>query len=363
LLRALAALCVVATCSGLAGCGGGDQDAELRAASTLPEQADSSLADVQVRGDVGKKPTVDVAAPFRTSSFVRQEIVQGTGLKVTSGAVVQIEYLGVNGTDGTVFDSTYERTQASTFTVREGGVSLPGILKAVEGANVGSRVLVAVPPQDGYGEEGMPALGIAADDTLILVVDVLSAKLVLDRAQGTPQPPVPGLPVVELAEDGAPTITLPSEKPPTTLVVDTRILGAGPIVLREARITVHYTGVTWPGGKVFDSSWEREETSQFTVGVGKLIPAWEAGLVGQTVGSQVLLVVPPAQGYGSKGNPSADISGTDTLVFVVDILDAVGGTDAPAPSATPSPSGTASPSASATASPSQRPSATATTEP
>jgi peptidylprolyl isomerase len=53
-----------------------------------------------------------------------------------------------------------------------------------------------------------------------------------------------------------------------------------------------------------------------------VIPAWDSGLVGQTVGSQVLLVVPPDQGYGSGGNSQAGITGTDTLVFVVDILDA-----------------------------------------
>ncbi len=44
--------------------------------------------------------------------------------------------------------------------------------------------------------------------------------------------------------------------------------------------------------------------------------------MGQTIGSQVLLVIPPADGYGTSGNSQAGISGTDTLVFVVDLLDA-----------------------------------------
>ncbi len=54
-----------------------------------------------------------------------------------------------------------------------------------------------------------------------------------------------------------------------------------------------------------------------------MIPGWDTGLVGQTVGSRVLLVVPPAQGYGEAGNPPT-IAGDDTLVFVVDILGAYG---------------------------------------
>ena len=53
-----------------------------------------------------------------------------------------------------------------------------------------------------------------------------------------------------------------------------------------------------------------------------MIAGWDEGLVGKTVGSQVLLVVPPDKGYGTSGNESAGITGTDTLVFVVDILDA-----------------------------------------
>ena len=51
-------------------------------------------------------------------------------------------------------------------------------------------------------------------------------------------------------------------------------------------------------------------------------PGWDEGLVGQTVGSQVLLVVPPDKGYGTTGSSDGAIKGTDTLVFVVDILDA-----------------------------------------
>jgi peptidylprolyl isomerase len=60
----------------------------------------------------------------------------------------------------------------------------------------------------------------------------------------------------------------------------------------------------------------------FQIGAGRVIDGWDQGLVGQKIGSQVLLVIPPELGYGANGNPDAGISGTDTLVFVVDILDA-----------------------------------------
>jgi len=55
---------------------------------------------------------------------------------------------------------------------------------------------------------------------------------------------------------------------------------------------------------------------------GQVIPGWNDGLPGVTVGSRVMLVIPPAYGYGKAGNSQAGIKGTDTLVFVIDILDA-----------------------------------------
>ena len=106
------------------------------------------------------------------------------------------------------------------------------------------------------------------------------------------------------------------------LVSQALIKGTGPVVAAGQTITVHYTGVIWGSGKQFDSSWDRGSPVNFVIGKSQVIPGWDEGLVGQTVGSQVLLVVPPDKGYGTAGQSSAGISGTDTLVFVVDILDA-----------------------------------------
>jgi peptidylprolyl isomerase len=83
--------------------------------------------------------------------------------------------------------------------------------------------------------------------------------------------------------------------------------------------------VNWRTGSVFDSSWERSLPYSFKIGASpsQVIPGWDQGLVGQTVGSRVLLVIPPKDAYGSAGQSQAGIKGTDTLVFVVDIISAV----------------------------------------
>lgn len=96
--------------------------------------------------------------------------------------------------------------------------------------------------------------------------------------------------------------------------------GAPPNIGRRRRPWRLYNGVIWRTGQVFDSSWARNAPFTTVIGGGQLIKGWEAGLVGQRVGSRVLLVIPPADGYGSSGSSQVGITGTDTMVFAVDIL-------------------------------------------
>ena len=75
----------------------------------------------------------------------------------------------------------------------------------------------------------------------------------------------------------------------------------------------------WKDGKKFDASGDHGSAFDTPIGSGQVITGWDKGLVGQTVGSRILLVVPPAEGYGTKGSPPL-IGPKDTLVFVIDIL-------------------------------------------
>ncbi len=321
-MRRLLALSVVPLLL-LAGCGDTPDAPDPTSSSSegAPAPTDSDVESVEVAGAEGEKPTVEFAAPFGVAATERTVLREGDGPAVALGQKVTVEYLAVNGRDAAEFDSSYDRAPA-TFILDEGTV-IPGFATGLDGVNVGSRVLVAVAPDDGYGPQGgVPDASIEADDTLLFIIDVTAASDVLDRATGAPVEPPDGLPGVTLAEDGKPTITVPEGPAPTELVVQPLITGEGPVVEAGQQITVHYTGVKWPGGEQFDSSWDRGSPATFPIGTGGVIPGWDAGLVGQPVGSQVLLVVPPAQGYGEQGNPQGGISGTDTLVFVVDILDA-----------------------------------------
>lgn len=280
----------------------------------------ADLAAVSVTGTTDTKPQIQVPVPFTADTTSKRVLVNGTGPAARAGQRVTVQYVGINGTDGKQFDSSWGRGAVSF--VLDPRQYMPGLVTGLIGVPVGSRVLVAVPPKDGYGVQGLPAAGIGPTDTLVVVVDLHSARDVLARAQGTPVAPKPGLPTVKLSANGKPTITVPRGQPSAGLVVQTLITGKGAPVRRTQQIIVQYTGVIWSTGRSFDSSWDKGAPASFSIGVGKVIAGWDQGLVNQTVGSQVLLVIPPDQGYGADGNDAAGIKGTDTLVFVIDILDA-----------------------------------------
>ncbi|WP_233526128.1 FKBP-type peptidyl-prolyl cis-trans isomerase [Actinomadura spongiicola] len=117
-------------------------------------------------------------------------------------------------------------------------------------------------------------------------------------------------------------VTVPRVAPPEGLRVRALVRGDGPVVRDGQLAVVHFAGVFWRDGRVFDSSWAAGRPSGVVLGSGQVIEGWERGLVGQRVGSRVLLVVPPSSGYGAKGLARFGIRGDDTLVFVVDLLGA-----------------------------------------
>jgi peptidylprolyl isomerase len=117
-----------------------------------------------------------------------------------------------------------------------------------------------------------------------------------------------------------PTVAKGPGKPSSDLAVKTVIQGTGPAVARSDYLQADYLGQIWDTAKVFDNSYDRGTPAVFQIGVGQILPGWDQGLLGKKTGSRVELAIPPALGYGESGNPQGGIKGTDTLVFVVDVI-------------------------------------------
>ena len=114
-------------------------------------------------------PYVKVDGPFSVAETQVKTLKAGDGPVVADTATVLVCYEGVNGRDGSVFDSSYERGAPVDFPL---GSVVPGFQKAIAGQKVGSTVAVAMTPADGY-PEGQPSAGIEKGDTLVFAIKIL----------------------------------------------------------------------------------------------------------------------------------------------------------------------------------------------
>lgn len=310
-LHRLAAVAAAAALT-LTACG---SDApESSTASGLDEVTVTDAADDATTPEVGFEPGSVTAEESEA-----RVITAGDGAELGGTELLSFDYAIFSGATAEEVSSSYP-TEPVGLDLSDDSV-LPGLTSSLTGQTIGSRVLIALPPEDAFGEEGNSELGIEGDETVLFLIDILSAITPLPEASGTPVEPVAGLPTVEVTAGEPATFTIPEGfEDPDSTVVQPLIEGEGPEVAAGQTVRVAYTGATTRDGNVFDSSANSPTGfAEFGIGVGQVIQGWDTGLVGQKVGSRVLLVIPAAEGYGEEGSPP-DIQGGDTLVFVVDIL-------------------------------------------
>jgi peptidylprolyl isomerase len=285
----------------------------------------SATPNVSVSGRFGTAPAVAIPAKKAGAGLTVKTVVHGAGpaLAKTDAFIGNYAVYIWSGTTHKLVQSTFATKNPQLFA----GQLLPGLETALVGQKMGSRVLAVIPPAQGYGKSGNPQAGVKPTDTLVFVVDMLKEFTPTASASGQQVSTGGGnLPTVSAAHGTAPQIKIPSGKPPSSLVAKTLIKGTGPAIQKGDNVVVQYVGEIWRTQKVFDASWTRGQPFSFPIGAtpSRVIPGWDKGLLGQTVGSRVLLVIPPTDGYGKTGQKQAGIKGTDTLVFAVDIVGAVG---------------------------------------
>ncbi len=215
-MRRLAALLIVPLLVLTAGCG---NDSDSASSSALPT----------VTGKFGEKPTVTLPKATPSKTLEAKTLIEGSGPEVKKGQLLVAHYLGETYRDGRVFDDSYSRKAPAGFPIGVGKV-IPGWDEKLVGVKGGSRVLLTIPPDKGYGAQGQPNAGIKGDDTLVFVVDILGGYDPAAGAKGTPVPPDTSgtLPTVTGEPGKEPTVTVPAGKaPPKQLVKRTVSCPAG----------------------------------------------------------------------------------------------------------------------------------------
>lgn len=261
-----------------------------------------TTSDAVVVEGSGLSATVTAPANAEFADLERTVVTEGTGAVLQAGDVVQVQYRMVDGVTGETLDASDRYVGDAVWLPLDYSNSI--FLATLECAPLGSEAVLAVPGEMLQGGEPIVVYATALDQRTVL------------KAQGEPVAPVEGMPEVTLDEDGAPQITVPETDAPTETEVVVLQQGDGETVNPGDTVVVQYRGVKWDGGEEFDSSWSRGGVpSAFpTTGV---VTGFRLALEGQQVGSQVLVVMPPEDGYGaSEGHELQH----ETLVFVVDII-------------------------------------------
>lgn len=295
----------------LVGCSTTAADSCARVTDTDPAVTDL----VNVDGEFGAAPDVEVFTPFHVDELAWSDLSTGEGEPITTPAqMVVLDMVVVNGATGeTVVSTSYDESLASVFSMDRWIQTLPGLEDALQCAQEGERIVVALPAAS-INPQAATQIGLEADDSAVAVVDV--RKVYLPKADGADQfTDSNGLPSVVRAPDGRPGVVIPDSPAPTELSVQTLKRGNGPVVTGDQPVRVHYTGLVWDTREVFQTTWDTEPAS---LTLDAVVPGFAAALEGQTVGSQVLVVIPPDQGYGDTAQ--GPIPAGSTLVFVIDIL-------------------------------------------
>lgn len=309
LLRALAApLLLTLLVAGLAACG---DDTGADAA------AGGGLDTVKVSGDLGSAPKVSFDGKVEVSKVESETLITGKGEKLAADDQVLAHlWIGNGFTQQKALD-TREQDKPELITLND---QVGKVFRdAIEGQTVGSRVAVAAPAKEAFGEGGNPSLGIGNEDSVVIVIDLLSG--VLDGPQGTDKDAPSWTPTIVEKDDVPDHLDFADTPAPASrLRIAPLVQGDGAKVEKGQTIVVDYLGQVYGGKSPFDANFSSGQPTSFTIGTGAVIKGWDQALVGKAVGSRVLLSIPPDLGYGEDGNKDAGITGTDTLYFVIDIL-------------------------------------------
>jgi FKBP-type peptidyl-prolyl cis-trans isomerase len=316
-LRLLPIALVPVVVLGLAACSGSGSSDASASATSAPSSTPTPISScpkpgkasdsISVTGDVGGStaPKVTFDKGLTATPPQATTTVSGSGADLGKGDFAQVAYSAYSAKDAKEL-VTVGFDQGNPQVLSVGGSGFGALLAC---AHVGDRVAVV-------GQAA--ALGFNTTGSIVVVADVVDQTPT--KATGTPKDQDPSLPTVKDKADGEPEITIPDVDAPKKTTPEVIKQGDGDVIKDGDTALVQYKGVAYDGGKEFDSSWSKGSPTTFTISNSGLIPGFVKGLVGQKIGSQVLIVVTPEDGYGANPPEGSGIPKNATLVFVVDLL-------------------------------------------
>jgi FKBP-type peptidyl-prolyl cis-trans isomerase len=304
---------VLATALALTACGGpspeptADPETPVVEIDLCATGGGEVVDSVAVSGEFGQEPVLDYTVPVAAPESTQRTILIDGGVEVAPGANVEALYTIIDGTTGEVLDASDYASGAGVEFRADLSVLREGFARTLACVGPGSRVVGVIPADEGFGSDAA-ASGLGADDVVIFVADVIAD---LSPAEWTTD-------VAEVGgSDDAPTITVPAVAPKPDLEMTVLEEGDGPVVGAGDTVSVDYYGVAWDTGEMFDESFSKEP---YTLPVLQFVPGFSNAIIGQKVGTRLLVTIPPSLAYGEAGESTHELAGK-TLVFLVDIVD------------------------------------------
>ncbi|MFJ6796254.1 FKBP-type peptidyl-prolyl cis-trans isomerase [Streptomyces sp. NPDC091268] len=266
----------------------------------------------------GEKPTLSQGKGEPPKELKVETISEGNGPVLKKGDIAQVNYSGQVWDGKEPFDASFGKGKPFDVTIGAGQV-IKGWDQGLEGKKVGSRLELVIPPDLGYGAQGSGDK-IKPNATLVFVVDIVKGTSVPASAKGKEVPQDDkDLPKVGTNTDGKEiSVAVPKDAtPPAKLVSDYVLESDGAVVKDTDSVVVKFNGKTWKDDKTFESTYTSDTTVTWPMDQLS-VKGLKEGLVGKKVGSRILLVIPPDQGFGDK--EQGTIPANSTLVFGLDIL-------------------------------------------
>lgn len=295
----------------LAACGSGDDDAKDSSKESCTDYSSGAASDaVKVSGEFGKTgPKATFTAPLaaKADDLQRTVVDDGDGDDTTKGDQVEAVITVFNGRDG-----KQALSEQATLTAGD-DKTFEAFRAGIECVPTGSRVVTTVAASDVYGDEGYADLGIKGTDSLVIVTDVVDVREEVKAKDWKTDVPEVSL------EGDEPKVQLPKTDPPKDVLVKVLDEGDGKVVKSGDTLTVNYQGSTWEDkGKVFQQTFGKDgQPAQLST--DQVVQGFKAGVVGQKVGSTVLINIPAEYGYGTEASEGNELGGK-TLLFVVEIV-------------------------------------------
>jgi len=290
--------------------------------SPRPESGKSSAL-IKATGDFASKTAVTFPTPLIAKNLQVTELEAGDGAVLTDGDFADFQAtIWVAETGEYLTGTSFEKTQPSRMDV---GVDSDQLGPIMECATVGSRLAAVSTLGQLFPDVDPAQAGLDSDTNLVVVIDVTDGFH--GKASGADQVPQTGFPSVVTAPNGTPGVTIPNEPAPTKLESAVLKKGDGPTVKKGDYVTYQYEGLVWDSpGSVFASTWTKNLPA--TSSAADYDPTTKAGLfpgtldavVGQAVGSQVIVIVPATDSY-KAGTAEDGVADGSARIYVIDILD------------------------------------------